>query len=199
MKFLALITSLFLFLSPVTALMAEEVETEETPIVEVVEEEAPETEEVIPGFTDEELDALISERLAELIDDSLTLVVSAWDQFITILGVSTFGGILVLIHWMLKKFAGYNGLLSSNEKVIHILTKEIAAERGDIDEMRKTFMALLAMLNIDPSVKTNLIEKLAGKSSVEEFAQVAKEVQAAADTENIEEVASLLEQVSNVK
>ena len=194
MKFLALITSLFLFLSPVTALMAEEVETEETPIVEEVEEK-----EVVPGFTDEELDALISEKLAELIDDSLTLVMSAWDQFITILGVSTFGGVLVLIHWMLKKFSGYNGLLANNQNVIHVLTKEIAGERKDIDEMRKTFMALLAMLNIDPTVKTSLIEKLAGNPTVAEFAEVAKEVQAATDTQNIEEVASLLEQVSNVK
>ena len=196
MKFLATILTFFLFLSPVTALSAEEVETEETPIVETVEEEP---EEIVPGFTDEELDALINEKFLELVDGSLTLVVGAWESFIAVLGVSTFGGILVLVHYMLKRFGLYNGLLRDNEKVIGLLTREIAAERKDIDEMRKTFMALLTMLNIDPRVKTTLIDKLATGLSVDEFAQVAKEIQVDTDTQNIEEVASLLEQVSNVK
>lgn len=197
MKFLATILTFFLFLSPVTALSAEEVETEETPIVEEVKSE--ESEEIVPGFTDEELDALINEKFLELVDGSLTLVVGAWESFITVLGVSTFGGILVLVHYMLKRFGLYNGLLRDNKSVIDLLTREIAAERKDIDEMRKTFMALLTMLNIDPRVKTTLIDKLATGLSVDEFAQVAKEIQVDTDTQNIEEVASLLEQVSNVK
>ena len=100
---------------------------------------------------------------------------------------------------MLKRFGLYNGLLRDNEKVIGLLTREIAAERKDIDEMRKTFMALLTMLNIDPRVKTTLIDKLATGLTVEEFSVVAKEVQVDTDTQNIEEVASLLEQVSKVK
>lgn len=194
MKFLATFLAFFLFLSPVTALMAEETETEETPIVETVEEE-----EVVPGFTEEELDALITDKFLELVDEGLTLVIGTWESFITILGVSSLGGLMVLVHWMLKKFAGYNGLLTSNEKVINLLTKEVAGERKDLDEVRKTFMALLTMLNVDPTVKTTLIDKLATGLSVEEFAAVAKQLQLDTDTQNIEEVASLLEQVSQVK
>jgi hypothetical protein len=96
---------------------------------------------------------------------------------------------------MLKKFGAYNGLLNNNSKVIDLLTKEISGERKDIDEMRKTFMALLTMLNIDPRVKTTLIDRLASGGTVQEFAAAVKEVELQEETE-IEEVASLLEQIS---
>jgi hypothetical protein len=109
--------------------------------------------------------------------------------------VSSFTGLLVLVHWMLKKFGAYNGLLNNNSKVIDLLTKEIAGERKDIDEMRKTFMALLTMLNIDPRVKTTLIDRLASGGTVQEFADAVKQVELEQDNE-IDEVASLLEQIS---
>ena len=72
MKFLALITTFFLFLSPVTILLAEEVETEENPIVETVEEE----EEVIPGFTEEELDKAISDWFANATEQTVEFSMS---------------------------------------------------------------------------------------------------------------------------
>ncbi len=193
LKFLALLTSLFLFFSPAALLSAEEVETEETPIVEEVEEER---EEVVPGFTEEELDAIISERFADLVDDALTLTISAWDSFIAVLGVSSLGGLVVLVHWMLKRFGLYNGLLNSNSAAIKTLTGEVFAERRDLDEVRKTFMALLTMLNVDPRVKTTLIDRLASGGTVEEFAKAAKELDVEFDNKEIEEVASLLEQIS---
>jgi hypothetical protein len=73
MKFLALITTFFLFLSPVTALSAEEVETEETPVVETVEEEE---EEVIPGFTEEQLDKAISDWFANATEQTVEFSMS---------------------------------------------------------------------------------------------------------------------------
>lgn len=202
MKFLAILTSLFLFLSPVTAVVAEETVTEPgiettTETTETTEETP--TEELVPGFTEEEIDQLINDKLLEFVDDSLTLVAGTWESFLTILGVSSLTGVIILVRFILKRFGLYNGLLKDNEKVINVLTREVDSERKELQEVRKSFMALVTLLNVDPTVKTTLIDKLNDGSTVEEFAEVAKQVKVNQDTENIEEVASLLEQVTKVK
>lgn len=188
MKFLALAFSFFLL--PFTAVQADVVEEE--PIVEVIEEEE------VNGITEEELNQIINDRIAELVDGGVDLVIGTWETFLTILGVSTFGGILALVHFVLRRFGFYNKLLERSEGVINVLTLEVKKEREDIDQLRKTMMALLALLNVDPAVKTNLIEKLSNNSTVEEFKKVVEEVQVQTDDKELEEVSSLLEKASKL-
>ena len=195
MKFLALITSFFLFLSPVIALSAEEVETEETPIVETVKEEETQTEETVaPILTPEQEKEIedIVDRAVELGRDISTL----YNTVVAIAGTLNLGAIAAVIFVVLKRLATYNLLIGKTDKVSDMLLKEVAAERKDIDEMRKTFMALLTMLNIDPKVKTTLIDRLGKSETPEEFAKAAKELQVETDTENIEEVTTLLKRIS---
>lgn len=206
MKFIALLgaISTLLFSSPVMFLSAEEVVTE--PGIEETTEPTEEeilpidepTEEVLPeiDLTEEELDALITEKIDELVAGSIELVAGTWESFITILGVSSLGGVLVLVHYVLKRLGLYGGLLNDTGGIIKGLSKQVEAERAEIQEVRKSFIALITMLNIDPGTKVTLIEKLGENHTVEEFIEIAKDLQVEDNDETIEEVESLLAKVT---
>lgn len=203
MKFIALLgaISTLLFSSPVMFLSAEEVVTEpgiEETTETTEEEEVEPTEEVLPEIelTEEELDALITEKIDELVTGSIELVAGTWESFITILGVSSLGGVLVLVHYVLKRLGLYGGLLDDTGGIIKGLSKQVEAERTEIQEVRKSFIALITMLNIDPPTKVTLIEKLGEDHTVEEFIEIAKELQVEDNDQTIEEVESLLAKVT---
>lgn len=203
MKFIALLgaISTLLFSSPVMFLSAEEVVTEpgiEETTEPTEEEEVEPTEEVLPEIelTEEELDALITEKIDELVTGSIELVAGTWESFITILGVSSLGGVLVLVHYVLKRLGLYGGLLDDTGGIIKGLSKQVEAERTEIQEVRKSFIALITMLNIDPATKVTLIEKLGEDHTVEEFIKIAKELQVEDNDQTMEEVESLLAKVT---
>jgi len=195
MKFIALLgaISTILFSSPVMFLSAEEVVTE-TAIEETTEEE----NEVLPeiDITEEELDELITEKIDELVTGSIELVAGTWESLITILGVSSLGGVFVLIHYVLKRLGLYGGLLNDTGSIIKGLSRQVEAERKEIENVRKSFAGLIMMLNIDQTVKVALIEKLSEEHSFDEFVEIAKEFQVEENDQTMEEVKSLLAKVT---
>lgn len=169
----------FLFGSVLTAgawstpLMAEtETPTEETPIVETVDEQ----DTTVTEGTDETTDGeeLTDEEVEQYINDAIALGLSLWDKIVAIASITSVSGMLTAFFVISRKLKWFDKDKEENARKAEAMEsamKEMIKEERD---MKKAFIAMLTVANVDSYTKGELQKLLSDKEiTMADFTEMA--------------------------
>lgn len=182
---MALFAGFALFNMPISA--AEEVPVEE-PIVEEVDETI--------TMTQEELDAYILELFEDFAADGYALVIGFWEAFTAVVGVSGIGAVIALAFWIMRKFGLFSKRMETNDNVIIQNAEATQKMAEEMVAFKKMFLAFIAIANVDPSIKAQMIDAISSNKTVDDFIKVARTTTQDISIKVNEEAQSLLTKLS---
>lgn len=160
----------------------------EDPIVEEVDETI--------TMTQEELDAYILELFEKFAEDGYALVIGFWESFTAIVGVSGIGAVIALAFWIMRKFGLFSKRMETNDTVIIQNAEATQKMAEEMVAFKKMFLAFIAIANVDPSIKAQMIDAISSNKTVEDFIKVARTTTQEVSIKVNEEAQSLLTKLS---
>lgn len=182
---MALFAGFALFNMPISA--AEDIPVED-PVIE-------ENDETIT-MTQEELDAYILELFEKFAEDGYALVIGFWEAFTAIVGVSGIGALIALAFWLMRRFGLFSKRMETNDNVIVQNAQATDRMAEELIAFKKMMLAFIAVANVDPAIKTQMIDALSSNKSVDDFIKAAKTTTQDVSIKVNEEAQSLLSQLS---
>ena len=171
-----------------TPIHAEEIPAEE-PVIQEVEDET-------ITMTQEELDAYILELFENLAEEGYSLVIGFWEAFTAVVGITGIGAVIALALWIMRKFGLFNKRMETNDNVIVQNAEATERMAEELIALKKTTLAFITIANVEPAIKTQMIEAISANKSVEDLVKAAKTATQETSIKNNEEAQSLLTKLS---